>query len=105
MQAHCACIRLQLPLRPGISQVGERLARYDVEKRCAIEKEDYDLAKKKKELMDEYRRTVFQQLEVHNLLDVTLVSSQLLMLLQLYFLSHKTVMKQTHYQLKFSDKQ
>lgn len=67
---------------PGFSQVGERLACYDVEKRCAIEKEDYDLAKKKKELMDEYRRTVYQQLEVHNLLDVTTVSSKLLMVLQ-----------------------
>uniref|UniRef100_A0A8C6NQR5 Centrosomal protein of 104 kDa n=1 Tax=Nothobranchius furzeri TaxID=105023 RepID=A0A8C6NQR5_NOTFU len=60
-----------------LQKVGERLARYDVEKRCAIEKEDYDLAKKKKELMDEYRRTVYQQLEVHNLLDVTVVSSYL----------------------------
>ncbi|XP_017266868.1 centrosomal protein of 104 kDa isoform X2 [Kryptolebias marmoratus] len=56
-------------------KVGERLARYDVEKRCAIEKEDYDLAKKKKELMDEYRRTVYQQLEVHNLLDVATITS------------------------------
>lgn len=54
--------------------------------------------------MDEYRRTVYQQLEVHNLLDVTLVSSQLLMLFQLYFMSHKTVMKQTHFQPVFSDK-
>uniref|UniRef100_A0A1A8CKE5 Centrosomal protein of 104 kDa n=1 Tax=Nothobranchius kadleci TaxID=1051664 RepID=A0A1A8CKE5_NOTKA len=57
-----------------LQKVGERLARYDVEKRCAIEKEDYDLAKKKKELMDEYRRTVYQQLEVHNLLDVTVIT-------------------------------
>uniref|UniRef100_A0A8D3AAV4 Centrosomal protein of 104 kDa n=1 Tax=Scophthalmus maximus TaxID=52904 RepID=A0A8D3AAV4_SCOMX len=46
-----------------LQKVGERLARYDVEKRCAIEKEDYDLAKKKKELMEEYRRSVYQQLE------------------------------------------
>lgn len=55
-------------------QVGERLARYDVEKQCAIEKEDYDLAKEKKELMEEYRKSVYQQLEVHNLLDMTMVS-------------------------------
>lgn len=54
--------------------MGERLARYDVEKRCAIEKEDYDLAKKKKELMEEYRTSVYQQLEVHNLLDMAAVS-------------------------------
>uniref|UniRef100_A0A4W6G9A7 Centrosomal protein of 104 kDa n=1 Tax=Lates calcarifer TaxID=8187 RepID=A0A4W6G9A7_LATCA len=57
-----------------LQKVGERLARYDVEKRCAIEKEDYDLAKKKKEMMEEYRRSVYQQLEVHNLLDMTMVS-------------------------------
>ncbi|MEQ2217866.1 hypothetical protein XENOCAPTIV_024942 [Xenoophorus captivus] len=57
-----------------LQKVGERLARYDVEKKCAIEKEDYDLAKKKKELMDEYRMSVYQQLEVHNLLDVTMVA-------------------------------
>uniref|UniRef100_A0A3Q3QHB0 Centrosomal protein of 104 kDa n=1 Tax=Monopterus albus TaxID=43700 RepID=A0A3Q3QHB0_MONAL len=54
-----------------LQKVGERLARYDVEKQCAIEKEDYDLAKKKKELMEDYRRSVYQQLEVHNLLDMT----------------------------------
>ena len=30
-------------------QVGERLGRYEVEKRCAVEKEDYDLAKEKKQ--------------------------------------------------------
>ncbi|XP_078110642.1 centrosomal protein of 104 kDa isoform X2 [Sander vitreus] len=57
-----------------LQKVGERLARYDVEKRCAIEKEDYDLAKKKKELMEEYRRSVYQQLEVHNLLDMAMVT-------------------------------
>ncbi|XP_070824832.1 centrosomal protein of 104 kDa [Chaetodon trifascialis] len=57
-----------------LQKVGERLARYDVEKRCAIEKEDYDLAKKKKELMEEYRRSVYQQLEVHNLLDMTVIT-------------------------------
>ncbi|XP_015235681.1 PREDICTED: centrosomal protein of 104 kDa [Cyprinodon variegatus] len=57
-----------------LQKVGERLARYDVEKKCAIEKEDYDLAKKKKELMDEYRKSVYQQLEVHNLLDVSMIT-------------------------------
>ncbi|KAM4737968.1 centrosomal protein of 104 kDa isoform 1-T3 [Anableps anableps] len=57
-----------------LQKVGERLARYDVEKKCAIEKENYDLAKKKKELMDEYRKSVYQQLEVHNLLDMTMIT-------------------------------
>lgn len=55
-------------------QVGERLARYDVEKQCAIEKREYDLAKKKKEVMEDYRRSVYQQLEVYNLLDMAMVS-------------------------------
>lgn len=55
-------------------QVGEMLARYDVEKQCAIEKRDNELAKKKKELMDDYRRRVYQQLEVYNLLDMAMVS-------------------------------
>ncbi|XP_053281301.1 centrosomal protein of 104 kDa isoform X1 [Pleuronectes platessa] len=57
-----------------LQKVGERLARYDVEKQCAIEKEDYDLAKKKKELMEEYRRSVYQQLEDCNLLDTTMIA-------------------------------
>uniref|UniRef100_A0A3B4ZDX1 Centrosomal protein 104 n=1 Tax=Stegastes partitus TaxID=144197 RepID=A0A3B4ZDX1_9TELE len=57
-----------------LQKVGERLARYDVEKRCAIEKEDYDLAKKKKEMMEEYRKSVYQQLEVHNLLDMSTIT-------------------------------
>lgn len=61
--------------------MGERLARYDVEKRYAIEKEDYDLAKKKKELMEEYRKSVYQQLEVHNLLDMAMVSHEPLMVM------------------------
>nr|XP_019944600.1 PREDICTED: centrosomal protein of 104 kDa isoform X2 [Paralichthys olivaceus] len=57
-----------------LQKVGERLARYDVEKQCAIDKEDYDLAKKKKELMEEYRRSVYQQLEEYNLLDKTMIA-------------------------------
>ncbi|XP_029011867.1 centrosomal protein of 104 kDa isoform X2 [Betta splendens] len=59
-----------------LQKVGERLARYDVEKRGAIEKEDYDLARKKKELMKEYRKSVYEQLEVYNLLDMTMVTQQ-----------------------------
>lgn len=54
--------------------MGERLARYDVEKQCAIGKRDYELAKKKKEQMEDYRRSVYMQLEVYNLLDTAMVS-------------------------------
>ncbi|XP_059807742.1 centrosomal protein of 104 kDa isoform X2 [Hypanus sabinus] len=58
-----------------LQKVGERLGRYEVEKRCAIEKEDYDLAKQKKLQMDDYRMTVYKQLELHNLLDMGMVDA------------------------------
>nr|XP_055024570.1 centrosomal protein of 104 kDa [Misgurnus anguillicaudatus] len=54
-----------------LQKVGERLGRYDVEKHSAIEREDYDTAKQKKEQMDAYRLKVYQQLELHNLLDIS----------------------------------
>nr|XP_014347345.1 PREDICTED: centrosomal protein of 104 kDa [Latimeria chalumnae] len=57
----------------ALFQVGERLGRYEVEKRCAVEKEDYDLAKQKKQQMDDYRLKVYQQLELHNLLQLGLI--------------------------------
>lgn len=57
-----------------LQKVGERLGRYEVEKRYAVEKEDYDLAKKKKQQMDAYRLKVYQQLQLHNLLDAELMS-------------------------------
>uniref|UniRef100_A0A4W4DPV0 Centrosomal protein of 104 kDa n=1 Tax=Electrophorus electricus TaxID=8005 RepID=A0A4W4DPV0_ELEEL len=53
-----------------LQKVGERLARYDVEKHSAIEREDYDTAKQKKEQMESYRLRVYQQLELHDLLDM-----------------------------------
>ncbi|XP_063799531.1 centrosomal protein of 104 kDa isoform X2 [Pseudophryne corroboree] len=56
-----------------LQKVGERLGRYEVEKRYAVEKEDYDLAKQKKQQMEEYRQNVYQQLELHDLLDITLI--------------------------------
>lgn len=54
--------------------MGERLGRYDVEKHSAIEREDYDTAKQKKEQMEAYRLTVYQQLELHDLLDISQVN-------------------------------
>lgn len=44
-----------------------------MEKRCAVEKEDYDLAKKKKQQMEAYRLKVYEQLELHDLLDAELM--------------------------------
>ncbi|XP_060115252.1 centrosomal protein of 104 kDa isoform X2 [Heteronotia binoei] len=52
-----------------LQKAGERLGRYEVEKRCAVEREDYDLAKHTKLQMEAYRLKVYQQLDLHNLLD------------------------------------
>lgn len=60
----------------AVLQVGERLGRYEVEKRCAVEKEDYDLAKEKKQQMEQYRAKVYEQLELHSLADAELVGAQ-----------------------------
>ncbi|KAM6240815.1 centrosomal protein of 104 kDa [Porphyrio hochstetteri] len=56
-----------------LQKVGERLGRYEVEKRYAVEREDYDLAKRKKQQMEAYRLKVYQQLELHDLLDAELM--------------------------------
>nr|XP_018668059.1 centrosomal protein of 104 kDa isoform X1 [Ciona intestinalis] len=52
-----------------LQKVGEKLARYELDKRRAVEHEDYDLAKSKKSQMDEYRLKVYQQLQKYNLLE------------------------------------
>ena len=49
--------------------MGERLGKYEVEKRRALEGEDFDLAQQKKQQMEEYRAHIQQQLEYHSLLD------------------------------------
>lgn len=40
-----------------------------MEKRCAVEKEDYDLAKEKKQQMERYRGRAYARLQLHGLLD------------------------------------
>ncbi|XP_041953417.1 centrosomal protein of 104 kDa isoform X2 [Alosa sapidissima] len=52
-----------------LQKVGEHLGRYEVEKRSAIEREDYDTAKERKEQMEAYRLRVYQQLQLHSLLE------------------------------------
>ncbi len=64
-------------LKQAISElykIGERLARYDIEKRQAIEEEDYEKAKLKKQQMQEYRAETYRQLQMNNLLDFIDVS-------------------------------
>lgn len=46
-----------------------------MEKRCAVEKEDYDLAKHRKRQMEQYRAQVYAQLQLHSLGDVGLVGA------------------------------
>ncbi|KAJ0036134.1 hypothetical protein NQD34_004811 [Periophthalmus magnuspinnatus] len=58
-----------------LHKVGERLAWLEVEKRCALEKEDYEQAEHKRQHMEHYRSTMYRQLEVHQLLEPTLVSA------------------------------
>lgn len=48
-----------------------------MDKRRAIENEDYDLAKSKKLQMDEYRLKVYQQLQKHKLLEDAGISTNL----------------------------
>lgn len=52
-------------------QVGEKLGKYEVEKRQAVENEDYDKAKLKKVQMDEYRLQIYKDLNVKDLLEQT----------------------------------
>ena len=51
--------------------MGEKLGKYEVEKRQAVESEDYDKAKLKKVQMDEYRLQVYKQLELHDLMELS----------------------------------
>ena len=44
-----------------------------MEKRRAIESEDYDRAKVKKQQMDEYRRLAYEDLHINQLLDSSVV--------------------------------
>ena len=58
-----------------LQKVGEKLGKFDVEKRQAVANEDYDKAKLKKVQMDEYRLQVYKQLEIHDLLELGGVST------------------------------
>lgn len=59
----------------NLRKAGERLGKYELEKKYAIALEDYDKAKAKKAQAQQYRQQVYQALEIHNLLEVHGVSS------------------------------
>ena len=52
-----------------LQHVGEKLARFEVEKRRAIERDDFEQAQLKKQAMDEYRYQVYRELRLEELLD------------------------------------
>ena len=56
-----------------MSQVGEKLGKAEVEKRRAIESEDYDRAKVKKQQMDDYRRLAYENLQISRLLNSAVI--------------------------------
>lgn len=53
----------------GLRVVGEKLGKYELEKRHAIELEDYERARQKKNQMEEYRANAYQQICVEQLLE------------------------------------
>ncbi|GLV36429.1 uncharacterized protein CBL_08920 [Carabus blaptoides fortunei] len=55
---------------------GERLSKYELEKRHAIEVEDYDRARQKKTQMEDYRKQIYTQLSVEQLLETNGVSDK-----------------------------
>lgn len=55
--------------------VGEKLGKYELEKRHAIELEDYERARQKKNQMDEYRTSAYEEICVEQLLEHNNVSN------------------------------
>lgn len=51
-------------------KVGEKLGKYEAEKKKAVELEDYDLAMEKKRQSDEFRLYVYKQLDIQELLEL-----------------------------------
>ncbi|CAH0552097.1 unnamed protein product [Brassicogethes aeneus] len=54
----------------SLKTAGEKLGKYELEKRHAIEKEDYERARQKKMQMDEFRNKAYQAAEVDQLLEL-----------------------------------
>ncbi|XP_012271377.1 centrosomal protein of 104 kDa [Orussus abietinus] len=54
----------------NLRKAGERLGKYELEKKYAIALEDYDKAKAKKAQAQQYRQQVYQTLEVEDLLEL-----------------------------------
>lgn len=77
-----------------LQKVGEKLGKYEVEKRQAVENEDYDKAKLRKVQMDEYRLQVYKELNLPDLLETSgvLLNSQ-----TVYILNEKCMYMHDHF--------
>lgn len=58
----------------ALRSAGERLGRYSLAKRQAVQQEDFITAKLRKEQIELYRKSVFDQLQVDVLLELNGVS-------------------------------
>ena len=52
-----------------LQKAGLRLGKYEIEKRLAIEEENYDRAKQKKDHIEEYKQAVMESLKVEQLME------------------------------------
>lgn len=59
----------------ALRSAGERLGRYSLAKRQAVQQEDFIAAKLRKEQMEMYKKSVFEQLQVNELLELNGLSA------------------------------
>lgn len=69
----------------SLRQAGERLGKYELEKKYAIALEDYDKAKAKKAQAEDFREQVYQSLRVQDLLELNgvKITSKLLEIIEI----------------------
>lgn len=79
----------------SLRSAGEKLGKYELEKRHAIELEDYERARHKKNQMDDYRVGVYQELCVEQLLESEGVSTNMCRLQRRFDLNCSTAPKTT----------
>lgn len=79
----------------SLRSAGEKLGKYELEKRHAIELEDYERARHKKNQMDDYRVGVYQELCVEQLLESEGVSTYVCRLQRRFDLNCSTAPKTT----------
>lgn len=61
-----------------LRSAGEKLGKYDLEKKHAIELEDYEKATHKKKQIEEFRGQIYLQLNIEQLLEVQGVSTNMI---------------------------